>query len=103
MGLSISSLLLEEKKAMLYVQEARRRAQEIIERARAEAEEMLRSAVDEGVIQKILKEFEMEARREAERVLKEYGERAARVRSVGSELIEEAAELIRREVLMVEH
>ena len=56
--MSIASLLLEEKKAMLHVQEARKRAGEILAKARAEADQILKSTLEEKRVQELLKVFE---------------------------------------------
>ena len=55
--MSISSLLLEEKKAMLYVQEAKKKAQEIIQSARAEAEKILKESINEEKIRELNRAF----------------------------------------------
>lgn len=97
--MSISSLLLEEKKAMLHVQEAKKKAQEIIRSARAEAERILRESINEEKIRELLKEYEGEVRKEAEKILEEYRAEAEKIKSVPEDLIEKAASLIAEEVL----
>ena len=97
--MSISSLLLEEKKAMLYVQEAKKKAQEIIRSARAEAERILKESINKEKIRELIKEYEEEVRKEAEKILEEHRAQAEKIKSVPEELIEEAASLIAEEVL----
>lgn len=97
--MSIASLLLEEKKAMLHVQEARKRAGEILAKARVEADQILKSTLEEKRVQELLKVFEAEVEREAEKLLEDYRRRAEEIRRSGERRLEEAAELIRREVL----
>ena len=97
--MSISSLLLEEKKAMLHVQEARKKAGEILARAKAEADQILKSVLDEKRMREMLEEFEAEIKHEAEKILDDYRRRAEELRRVGEKRLEEAAELIRKEVL----
>jgi vacuolar-type H+-ATPase subunit H len=98
-GVSIASLLLEEKKAMMYVEEARRRAQEIIQGARAEAERILKEAADEEAARRELWEYAERLKEEAERILSEHGAIAERIKAIPDELIEKAASLIVEEVL----
>ena len=50
--MSFTSLLVEEKKASLHIQEARRKAQEMIEKAKAEAEKIMKSMTSEEKIRK---------------------------------------------------
>jgi len=96
---SIASILLEEKKAMMYVEEARKRAQEIIQRARAEAERILRGSSDAEAMRMELRRYEESLKEEAERILSEHRARAERIRAIPEELIEKAADLVVREVL----
>ena len=97
--MSIASLLLEEKKAMIYVEEARRKAQEIIQGARAEAERILKEASDEEAARRELWEYAEYLKEEAERILSEHRTRAERIKAISDELIEKAASLIAEEVL----
>jgi len=97
--MSISSLLLEEKKAMLHVQEARKKANEILAKAKAEADQILKSVLDEKRMREMLEEFEAEIKREAETIAEDYRKKAEELRRVGERRLEEAAELIRKEVL----
>ena len=97
--MSISSLLLEEKKAMLHVQEARKKASEILAKAKAEADQILKSVLDEKRMREMLEEFEAEIKREAEKMVEDYRRRAEELKRMGEERLEEAAELIRKEVL----
>jgi len=97
--MSIASLLLEEKRAMMYVEEARKRAQEIIQRARAEAERIIGGAADEKATRRELWEYAERLKEEAERIMNEYRARAERIRAIPDELIERAAILIVEEVL----
>jgi len=60
---------------------------------------VLKSAIDEEAVRKTLEECEKEAKREAEKILKEYEAKAKKIKFVRSDLIEQAAELIRKEVL----
>lgn len=100
--MSISSLLLEEKKAMLYVQEAKKKAQEIIQNARAEAEKILGESINEEKIREALREYEEEVQKEAKKILEEHRAQAEKIRSIPEELIEKAANLIVEEVLSYE-
>lgn len=97
--MSIASLLLEEKKAMMYVEEARKRAQEIIQKARAEAEKILRETADEEAARRELWEYAEQLKGEAEKILNEYKAKAERIKAVSNELIERAANMIVKEVL----
>ena len=97
--MSIASLLLEEKKAMMYVEEARKRAQEIIQRAKIEAERILSEAVNDEAVQKELRKHAEHLKGEAERILSEYRARAEKIRAIPDELIEKAASIIVEEVL----
>jgi vacuolar-type H+-ATPase subunit H len=99
---SIASLLLEEKKATMYVEEARRRAQEIIQRARVEAENMMKEAADEEAARRELWEYAERLKEEAERIMSEYKARAEKIKAIPDELIEKAANLIAKEVLSYE-
>ncbi len=97
--MSIASLLLEEKKAMMYVEEARKRAQEIIQRARAEAERIMRETADEEAARRELWEYAERLKEEADKIMREYRARAERIKAIPDELIEKAASLIVEEVL----
>ena len=50
-------------------------------------------------MREMLKEFEAEIKREAEKIVEDYRRRAEELRRVGERRLEEAAELIRKEVL----
>ncbi len=97
--MSVSSLLLEEKKAMLYVQEAKRKAQEIIQKAKAEAEKISGKSINEERIRKLLEEYHRKLQKEAEEILEKYKVKAKKIQSIPEELIEKAASLIVKEVL----
>jgi vacuolar-type H+-ATPase subunit H len=97
--MSIASLLLEEKKAMMYVEEARKRAQEIIQRARAEAERIMRETTDEEAARRELWEYAERLKEEADKIMREYRARAERIKAIPDELIEKAASLMVEEVL----
>ncbi len=97
--MSIASILLEEKKAMMYVEEARRKAQEIVQKARAEAEKFLSKTTETEVIRRKLQEYEESLREEAEKILGEYRARAEKLRAISDELVERAAELVVKVIL----
>jgi len=97
--MSLSSLLVEEKKAMLFVEEARKKAEEILKEAKAEAERILKEASNEEKIKEILKQYEKELQREAERIIEKYRKEAERVKSVPEELLEKASDIIVKEVI----
>jgi len=97
--MSLSSLLVEEKKAMLFVEEARKKAEEILKEAKAEAERVLKEVSNEEKIKEILKQHEKELRKEAERIIEKYRREAERVKSVPEELLEKASDIIVKEVV----
>ena len=97
--MSISSLLIEEKKAMLFVEEARKKAEEILKEARAEADKILKEVSDEEKIKEILEQYERELQREAEKIVERYRREAELVKSVPDELLEKASDMIVREVI----
>jgi len=97
--MSISSLLIEEKKAMLFVEEARKKAEEILKEAKAEADKILKEVSDEEKIKEVLEQYERELQREAEKIVERYRREAERIKSVPDELLEKASDMIVREVI----
>lgn len=97
--MSIASILLEEKKAMIYVEEAKKKAQEVIQRAKADAEKILKEAADADVMHRELQKYEESLKKEAERILSEYQTRVEKIKAIPDELIEKVANLIVEEVL----
>jgi len=88
-----------EAEADRIIAEAKRRADRIIAEARGKAEERrIRAERGEG-IEHFIAEAEAEAEREAGRILKEYEEKASKLREIQEERFEEAVSLILREVL----
>ncbi len=92
------------------VEKARREAQEIVDQAKREAQAAVEAAKQEAErrrlnaqrrvgIEDFLVEREAQARKEAEKVRREYEERAKKILAVSEEKIEEAVKAVLEEVL----
>ena len=88
-----------ELEAQAIVSEAQKEADEIIRGARDDAEKRRLRAQRRTGLDDFLKEAEAEAKREAVRVRKEYSERAASIREVDDNKVEEAVSYLVEEVL----
>jgi vacuolar-type H+-ATPase subunit H len=100
MGERLQRLLDEaEKEAEAMVADAEKRAEAMVSRTRADAERRRTMAQRGYGIDELLKEAEEKARKEAEKNLKGYKEKAETVKEVPKEKMEEAVALVLKEVL----
>lgn len=97
--MSLASLLIEEKKAMLYVQETREKAQRILQEAERKADEILRTLPDDKKISEELESYRNELEKEVEEILREYREKAERIKLLPDEVVEKAVKIVIEEVL----
>ncbi|HDJ21854.1 MAG TPA: hypothetical protein ENF19_01455, partial [Candidatus Bathyarchaeota archaeon] len=79
--------------------QAKREAQAAVEAAKQEAERRRLNAQRRVGIEDFLVEREAQARKEAEKVRREYEERAKKILAVSEEKIEEAVKAVLEEVL----
>jgi len=99
-GERLQKLLEEaERESERKITEARRKADEMIARAKDEAENRRIMAQRGDGIEDLLKTEEYKAKQEADRILEKYRERAEAIKKVPREKIEEAISLVLREVL----
>ncbi|MGQ9680243.1 MAG: V-type ATPase subunit subunit G family protein [Candidatus Bathyarchaeia archaeon] len=99
-GERLQKLLEEaEMEAERKIAEARRKADEMIARAKDDAENRRIMAQRGDGIEDLLKAEEDKAKQEAAKILEEYRRRAEAVERVPREKIEEAISLVLREVL----
>jgi dsDNA-specific endonuclease/ATPase MutS2 len=91
-----------EQEAQAIISEAQKGADEIIKKDREDAEKKRLSAQRRTGLEAFLKEAEIDARKEAEKVKEDYSTRAESIRSISQEKIDDAASYLAEEVLRFE-
>jgi len=102
MSLKLDLLIAEEIEANKRVEEAKRKAREIVAEAREKAEKILDKGVIEQRIEEYLKAQEEKIKEEAEKMKTNLLKRAEIISKIGDDKIREAADFLIEEVLKFE-
>ncbi|MEQ9715089.1 MAG: V-type ATPase subunit subunit G family protein [Candidatus Asgardarchaeia archaeon] len=98
----LEKLILEEIEATKRIEEAKKKADEILAKAHEEEKRILNEKNIEEGLRKYLEEQEEIIKMEAKKVKERYLERASKIRSIPDDKIREAVEVALKEVLKVE-
>lgn len=98
----IEDLILEEREAMKKIEEAKKKADEIIANAKLEAKKILDETELEDRLKKYIEEQEAIIRNEANKIEEEFKQRAELLKKIPDEKIKEAVEVVLKEVLKFE-
>jgi len=98
----VEKLILEEIEATKRIEEAKKKADEIIAKAHEEAKRILDEKNIEERLRKYIEEQEEIIKSEAKKIKESYLDKASKIRSISSDKIKEAVEAVLKEVLRVE-
>ncbi|MGQ4913620.1 MAG: V-type ATPase subunit subunit G family protein [Candidatus Asgardarchaeia archaeon] len=98
----VEDLILEEREAMKKIEEAKKKAEEIIANAKLEAKKILDETELEDRLKKYIEEQEAIIRDEANKIEEEFRQRAELLKKIPDEKIKEAVEVVLKEVLKFE-
>jgi len=98
----VEKLILEEIEATKRIEEAKKKADEIIAKAHEEAKRILDEKNIEERLRKYIEEQEEIIKSEAKEIKESYLDKASKIRSISSDKIKEAVEAVLKEVLRVE-
>ncbi|MCD6513357.1 MAG: V-type ATP synthase subunit H [Candidatus Odinarchaeota archaeon] len=98
----VEKLILEEIEATKRIEEAKKKADEIIAKAHEEAKRILDEKNIEERLRKYIEEQEEIIKSEAKKIKESYLDKASKIRSISGDKIKEAVEAVLKEVLRVE-
>lgn len=100
--MSIEEIVKEEEEALKRMEEAKRKADDILVKARDEARRILTSAIRQERVDALLRKEEEEAKKRAEEILEEFKAKAEALKKLPDGRFEEAVDFVFEEVLRFE-